>query len=89
MCSGRLKKRGGLRCRHSSKKGGLRCGSNSKKGGVLGAGQVKKGGSLPRHIPILNIYVSNPPPPPGFVLSFIHFVQKYFMFGAISQIVLS
>ena len=36
-----------------------------EKRGVLGAGQVKKGGSLPRHIPILNIYVSTPPPPPG------------------------
>ena len=35
-----------------------------EKRGVLGAGQVKKGGSLPRHIPILNIYVSTPPPPP-------------------------
>ena len=34
-----------------------------EKRGVLGAGQVKKGGSLPRHIPILNIYVSTPPPP--------------------------
>ena len=45
-----------------------------KGGGVLGAGQTrKKGGlrcesgqkrgSLPRHIPILNIYVSTPPPP--------------------------
>ena len=33
-----------------------------EKRGVLGAGQVKKGGSLPRHIPILNIYVSTPPP---------------------------
>ena len=32
-----------------------------EKRGVLGAGQVKKGGSLPRHIPILNIYVSAPP----------------------------
>ena len=32
-----------------------------EKRGVLGAGQVKKGGSLPRHIPILNIYVSTPP----------------------------
>ena len=36
-----------------------------KGGGVLGAGQVKKLGSLPRHIHILNIYVSTPPPPPG------------------------
>ena len=34
-----------------------------EKRGVLGAGQVKKGGSLPRHIPMLNIYVSTPPPP--------------------------
>ena len=42
-----------------------------EKGGVVGAGptrkrgsgQVKKGGSLPRHIPILDIYVSTPPPP--------------------------
>ena len=31
-----------------------------EKRGVLGAGQVKKGGSLPRHIPILNIYLSTP-----------------------------
>ena len=36
-----------------------------EKRGVLGAGQVQKGGSLPRHIPILNIYVSTPPPPRG------------------------
>ena len=33
-----------------------------EKRGVLGAGQVQKGGSLPRHIPMLNIYVSTPPP---------------------------
>ena len=52
VCSGRLKKRG-LRCMSNSKGGGggLRCGSG------------QKGGSLPRHIPILNIYVSSPPPP--------------------------
>ena len=47
-----------------------------EKGRVLGAGQTrkkgglrygsgKKEGSLPRHIPILNIYVSTPPPPRG------------------------
>ena len=30
-----------------------------EKRGVLGAGQVIKGGSLPRHIPILNIYAAN------------------------------
>ena len=36
-----------------------------EKRGVLGAGPDKKGGSLPRHIPILNIYVSTPPPPRG------------------------
>ena len=40
-----------------------------EKRGVLGAGQVKKGGSLPRHIPILNIYVSTPPPPRGLILT--------------------
>ena len=42
--------------------GGIRCGPNSKKMRYLGAGQAKNGGSLPRHIPILDIYVS---PPPG------------------------
>ena len=35
-----------------------------EKRGVLGAGQVQKGGSLPRHIPILNIYICEYPPPP-------------------------
>ena len=34
-----------------------------EKRGVLGAGQVQKGGSLPRHIPILRIYVSSLPGP--------------------------
>ena len=46
----------------------------TEKRGVLGTGQVKKGGlrhgsgkkggSLLRHIPVLDIYVSAPPPPP-------------------------
>ena len=36
------------------KKGGHRCGSGHK------------WGSLPRHIPILDIYESAPPPPPGY-----------------------
>ena len=58
---GHSSKKGGLRCGHSSIKGGLRCGSNSKKGGIR-CGQVEKEGSLPRHIPMLNIYVSTPPP---------------------------
>ena len=44
------------------KKGVLGAGQ-TRKNGVLGAGQVEKGGSLPRHIHILNIYVSTPPPP--------------------------
>ena len=58
--SDRLQKRG---LRHGSgQKGGLRHGSGSKKGGVLGTGHVKKGGSLLRHIPVLDIYVSPPPP---------------------------
>ena len=51
---------GGLRCGHNPKKGGLRYGPNSKKG-VSGAGHVKKSGSLPRHIHILDIYVSATP----------------------------
>ena len=28
--------------------------------GVLGTGLVQRGGSLPRHIPVLDIYVSAP-----------------------------
>ena len=47
------------------KRGVLGAGQTRKKG-VLGAGQVQKGVSLPWHIPILNIYVSTPPPPPGY-----------------------
>ena len=46
-----------------------------EKGGVLGAGQVKKGGSLPRHIPILNIYVSTPPPPGDYPLDKIGYFE--------------
>ena len=33
----------------------------TRKRGVLGAGQVKQSGSLPRHIPVLDIYASPPP----------------------------
>ena len=44
-----------------------------EKRGVLGAGQVKKGGSLPRHIPILNIYVSTPP---GGKILMLHLVRS-------------
>ena len=33
-----------------------------QKGGLSG-GSDKKGGSLPQHIPVLDIYVSAPPPP--------------------------
>ena len=51
---------GGLRCGHNPKKGGLRYGPNSKKG-VSGAGHVKKSWSLPRHIHIMDIYVSATP----------------------------
>ena len=46
-----------------SGKGGLRCGPTRKKWG-LRCGSGKKRGSFPRHIPILDIYVSAPPPPP-------------------------
>ena len=57
-------KGGSLGAGTARKRGVLGAGPTRKKGGgVLGAGQVKKGGSLPRHIPILNIYVSTPPPP--------------------------
>ena len=59
VCSGRLKK-GVLGAGTARKRGVLGAGPTRKRG-VLGAGQVKKGGSLPRHIPILNIYVSTPP----------------------------
>ena len=56
------------------KKRGLRHGSGQKRG-VLGTGQARKkgdlrhgsgqkGGSLLRHIPVLDIYVSAPPPGP-------------------------
>ena len=45
--------------RAQPEKGDLRCGPNSKKG-VSGTGQVKKR-SLPRHIYILDIYVSATP----------------------------
>ena len=61
--SDRLKKRG-LRHGSGQKMGVLGTGQARKKGG-LGTGQVKKGGSLLRHIPVLAIYVSAPPPPPG------------------------
>ena len=49
----------------SGKKGGVLGTGQARKRGVLGTGQVKKGGSLLRHIPVLGIYVSAPPPPPG------------------------
>ena len=52
VCFGRLEK-GVLGAGPTRRKGGLRCGSG------------KNGGSLPWHVPILNIYVSAPPPPPG------------------------
>ena len=42
------------------KNGVFGAGQTRKKNGVLGAGQVEKLGSLPRHIPILDIYVSAP-----------------------------
>ena len=51
--AGTARKRGVLGAGPTRKKGGLRCGSG------------QKGGSLPQHIPILNIYVSTPPPPRG------------------------
>ena len=43
--------------------GGLRRGSGSKKRGLLATGQVKRGALLLRHIHVLDIYVSAPPPP--------------------------
>ena len=46
------------------KKGGSYARVRLEKRGVLGTGQVKKRGSLLRHIPVLGIYVSAPPPPP-------------------------
>ena len=50
--------------RHGSgqKRGVLGTGEARKKGG-LRHGSGKKGGSLLRHIPVLDIYVSAPPPP--------------------------
>ena len=60
-------KKGGLRHRHNPKRGVLGTGQARKKG-VLGTGQVKKGGSLLRHIPVLDIYVSAPPPLRGLIL---------------------
>ena len=66
VCSGRLKK-GGLRC-GTARKGG--CGSNSKKGDLRCGSAKKKGGLYNGTYPVhtLNIYVSAPPPPPGYVL---------------------
>ena len=58
--SDRLKNRG-LRHGSGQNRGVLGTGQARKKG-VLGTGQVKKGGSLLRHIPVLGIYVSAPPP---------------------------
>ena len=37
----------------------------ARKNGGLRHGSGKKGGSLLRLIPVLDIYVSAPPPPPG------------------------
>ena len=48
-----------------------------EKRGVLGAGQVKKGGSLPRHIPILNIYVSTPPGVKMWIVWHLDFFLKF------------
>ena len=65
VCSGRLRKGGGVLVRAQLQGGGVLGAGPTRKRGILCAGQVKKG-SLPRHIPILNIYVSttyNPPPP--------------------------
>ena len=67
VCSGRLQN-GVLGAGTARKNGGLRCGLNSKREGLKGGGGLRCGsgqkmGSLPRHIPILNIYVSTPPPP--------------------------
>ena len=59
--SDRLKNRG-LRHGSGQKRGVLGTGLRLEKRGVLGTGQVKKGGSLLRHIPVLGIYVSAPPP---------------------------
>ena len=60
--SDRLK--GGVLGTGQVKKRGLRHGSGSRKGGGgLRHGSGKKGGSLLRHIPVLAIYVSAPPPP--------------------------
>ena len=59
--SDRLKNRG-LRHGSGQKRGVLGTGQARKKGGLRhGSGQ--KGGSLLRHIPVLGIYVSAPPPP--------------------------
>ena len=57
VCPGTPKGRG------EQPKKGVLCVGTARKMGVLGAGHVKKGGSLPRHIPILKIYVCAPPPP--------------------------
>ena len=64
--SDRLKKRGlTLRRGSGSKGGGVLGTGQARKRGVLGTGQVKKGGSLPRHIPVLDIYVSASTPRGG------------------------
>ena len=61
--SDRLQNRG-LRHGSGQKRGVLGTGQARKKGGLRhGSGQ--KGGSLLRHIPVLGIYVSAPPPPGG------------------------
>ena len=54
---------GGLRNGHNQIKGGVLGTDPTRKMGLLGAGQDKKGEHLPRHIPVLDIYVSAPPPP--------------------------
>ena len=45
-------------------KGVLGAGPTRNRGGGLSCGSGKKGGSLPRHIPVLDIYASAPPPLP-------------------------
>ena len=53
--------KGGVLGAGTARKRGVLGAGPTRNRGVLGAGQVKKGGSLPRHIPMLNIYVSTPP----------------------------
>ena len=55
---------------------GLRHGLGSKKG-CLRHGSWQKRGSLPKHIHVLDIYVSAPPPPPPGILAYHTGLDKH------------